>query len=211
MSTMLRLKTDEGWRVSCDWCSAVFGIPYRINVTRAARPKFCSMQCRRKNMVANTTDPATLFWAKVDRRGAAECWPWHGYIRASGYGWFNFGGKTMTANRAAYILTNGPIDPTTLFVCHTCDNPLCCNPAHLWLGTAAQNNLDCLLKGRHRSLPPKGEDSPNAKLTRNQAVEAFHSALPAKELAAQWGVAPQSIENIRQGKTWSHATGVSRR
>lgn len=83
------------------------------------------------------------------------CWLWTGYAPAGGsralYGEFDFkSGKRMLAHRAAYLLLKGE-DPGRMCVCHTCDNPRCVRPDHLWLGTRAQNNADRDAKGRHAS------------------------------------------------------------
>lgn len=85
---------------------------------------------------ANTMDD---FWPRVDKRGPDECWPWLGNIGTTGYGVFFLHRRPLVASRVAYQLTNGVSLPPgkSIMVCHRCDNPPCCNPAHLFLGTAA--------------------------------------------------------------------------
>jgi hypothetical protein len=90
------------------------------------------------------------FWPKVARGQPDECWPWTACRHAFGYGKIGVAGRVEFAHRVAWTLTNGPI-PAGLYVLHHCDNPPCCNPAHLWLGTYADNNADKAAKGRsHR-------------------------------------------------------------
>ena len=78
------------------------------------------------------------FWSKVDRRGGWECWPWTGATFASGYGAFRLEGKTVRAHRVAYQLSVEALEEDKVIL-HLCDNPICCNPVHLYQGTQADN------------------------------------------------------------------------
>jgi hypothetical protein len=91
---------------------------------------------------------AERFWSRVDRRNEDECWPWTSTLDSDGYGKLRLTGKQRAAHRVAWALANGR-NPD-LCVCHSCDNPTCVNPAHLWQGTQADNIRDMHAKGRHR-------------------------------------------------------------
>jgi hypothetical protein len=102
------------------------------------------------------------FWSHVKVGLPHECWPWTGYVeRETGYGKFTWNTRPSSAHRFAWIATFGEI-PFGLLVCHKCDNRVCQNPSHLWLGTIADNNRDMREKGRG-AKPPR-----NDKITREE-------------------------------------------
>jgi hypothetical protein len=85
---------------------------------------------------------AERFWEKIRVGSADECWPWLAGMGHKGYGHF----EGHTASHVAYELTNGPLSDG-LIACHTCNNPPCCNPAHLYAGTYADNAHDAIHAG----------------------------------------------------------------
>jgi hypothetical protein len=89
------------------------------------------------------------FWSRVDTSGGLwACWPWTRGRNGAGYGLISQQHRDVSAHRLSWELANGPIPPG-LYVCHTCDNPPCCNPSHLFLGTPTDNVRDMYAKGRH--------------------------------------------------------------
>jgi hypothetical protein len=140
------------------------------------------------------------FWSKVDRHGPKDCWEWQRGRGSSKYGmiWFSPSGMFLV-HRIAYALGNG-CTPGQLLVCHRCDNTRCCNPAHLFLGTCADNMADMRAKGRGAV----GEANSRAKLTASIVQAILDSDELQRTLADRYGIAQTTVSQIRLGKTWKH-------
>jgi hypothetical protein len=107
---------------------------------------------------SNHAPASERFDRRVKKGGPNDCWFWSGRPTNAGYGIFQIGGKgsrVVSAHRFSYELHKEPI-PKGLHIMHSCDNRLCVNPAHLSVGTAKENALDCIAKGRHSSQIRKG-------------------------------------------------------
>lgn len=155
------------------------------------------------------------FWSKVDIRGDDECWPWKAGVDRKGYGRFYFSGgrehrKHYTAHRAAYILSldieHTDLNPE-IATCHICDNPPCCNPRHLFLGSWADNLADMTRKGRRRNGISVGEKNGCAKLTESQVRDIrgrFKEGESKSTLGKRFRVYPSTIDAIVRGIKWAH-------
>jgi len=143
----------------------------------------------------------TRFWSKVEKTDG--CWIWKASIQNNGYGQFSVRhGKIVLAHRFAYESAHGPIPTDQPWcVCHTCDNKICVNPQHLWLGTSADNTTDKMRKGRGRTY--------NQKLNRDQVatIRGLHAtgAYTHKELGGLFGVNQSTITRIINNKVWKEA------
>jgi HNH endonuclease len=159
-------------------------------------------ECQRRRFA-----PASeRFWRRVDRRGPDECWPWLGSRLPNGYGitrlWGSERRYTIGAHRAAWVVSHGEI-PAGMFVCHRCDNPPCCNPSHLFLGSPKDNLDDMYRKGRQRNLV--GEQRAFAKLTQTQVLEIrarYASGEKQRDLASEFNVRQPRISKIVTRKAW---------
>lgn len=144
-------------------------------------------------------------WSRVDKSGGPDaCWPFTGCIAPTGYGNIGIGGhdgRIETTHRLAWLLTYGAIAPG-LFVCHHCDNRTCCNPVHLFLGTAADNHADMVNKYRN----PRGETNGSAKLTWTQVREIrarfAQGGVSYTALAREYHVNEATIRPLIKGQTW---------
>jgi hypothetical protein len=143
------------------------------------------------------------FLEKLDRRGDDRCWGWLAARDRWGYGQFWDSRRMGLAHRFAYQYFVSPV-PNGLCVLHTCDNPECCNPRHLWLGTNAENVADRVAKGR--SNRPIGERHPQARLTAAQVVEVRKEYTGKRgeltEFAQRFGVSISAIADIVRGRSW---------
>lgn len=141
------------------------------------------------------------FFSFVEKREDG-CWVWTGATRDRlGYGVFSIFNGYQAAHRFSWQWHRGPI-PSNMVVCHTCDNPPCCNPDHLFLGTVADNNRDCRDKGR---MPPvRGERHGCAKLTEEKVRDIRTLRISRKEFSDLYGVSTSVISSVLNGRTWRH-------
>ena len=142
---------------------------------------------------------AQRFWSKVDPAPSECCWEWTAGKDRTGYGRFKLNTKMLSAHRIAYILAKGEI-PAGLVVRHTCDNPACCNPDHLILGTHTDNMADML----ERKRQAKGEQHGKCKLTVKQAMEIYNLPLKQDEVAKLYNIDQSIVSKIKHKKIWKH-------
>ncbi len=149
------------------------------------------------------------FWSRVDMRGPDECWEWQASLTTSGYGRFKISSYVqVSANRLALVITHRA-EPDGLHALHTCDNRMCCNPAHLYFGTHAQNMQDKSDRGRWRGGDQAGEKNPRAKLTDETValvVDRLKAGWSNKQVAEGLPVTHSMVSLIRLGKMWRPVT-----
>jgi hypothetical protein len=145
------------------------------------------------------------FWRRVDKGDDDECWNWTAWVNRFGYGQLSYQGRRVLAHRLAFELAKQPI-PDGMVIRHTCDNPKCCNPAHLEAGTQADNVADCATRRRTRGhfKDKPGSLNPSAKLTEDQVREIRESTATNAATAALYGVGATVVSNIRNRRLWRH-------
>ena len=148
------------------------------------------------------------FWSKVDGSGGTDaCWPWTGCLDSWGYGQFRVEGENVITSKFVFKTENEL--PPGLNVLHTCDNPPCCNPGHLYAGTHKQNVEDRVMRGRQA----RGERGGLAKLTDLQVLEARlryrpkHPVHGCAAMAKEFGVSNVTLHLAITGKQWAHLAG----
>lgn len=164
-------------------------------------------------------DEADRFWSRCDRSfGPLSCWPFMGARASNGYGRAKMPvrGSRITdrTHRIAFLIANGWMPKGrlrgALVIRHRCDNPICCNPAHLEAGTQADNVADALSRGRH--VPPPhfiGADHPRSKLTVKtvrQARTLNKDGQSCAALARQFGVGETTMGHVLAGRTWKESS-----
>jgi len=186
-------------------------------------PQFCSMKCRGHTgfrpgsplFISEMTDEQKFerlkksFEKHVIRQEG--CWSWKGPISKGGYPVMSCNPEIGSdrGHRASWIIHKGKI-PQYMHVCHRCDNPICTNPDHLWIGTFKENNDDKIAKGRGRYIKPPhkvGIENGASKLKENQVKEIknlIKNGRSSYSIAKEYNVSKTTILRIKNNKNWSH-------
>ena len=148
-----------------------------------------------------TVSDLMRFWSKVSRKGKSECWDWLA-VKVNGYGRFRINNNKYSAHRISYFIHYGD-DPGRLLTCHTCNNPSCVNPYHLFLGNQSENIQQSIVENRRHS---KGILHPCAKLQESDIKEIrnMQGKLNGVELGKIFNVSATTIYGIWSGRSWSH-------
>jgi len=162
------------------------------------------------NIMASVSDPLVVarFLADVvDHRNKQSCWVWQGIKNSNGYGRFSLNDKHRLAHKISFEMFVGAI-PDGFNVCHNCDNRLCVNPLHLWLGTQSENLKDAVVKGRMFRPDTTGEKNGNRKLDWNQVRtirQMVANGTLKSEAARAFKVSPSTVGEIVNNKIWKEA------
>lgn len=168
-----------------------------------------------------TVEDEERFWGKIKiTANPTKCWDWAAGKFKTGYGAFQLKGKTCKAHRVAYYLIHVFDESDKPFICHKCDNPACCNPSHLFLGTPKDNTQDKLSKDRgnlpigdqhwSRINPSKvrrGEGHNQSVLTEKEVREIrarYAAGAVQRQMAAEFGISTGTMKNIVHRKIWKH-------
>lgn len=170
--------------------------------------KYCSRDCYHAASYGPRKGLADQLWSKVEKTDT--CWIFRRSLNHAGYGQIHSSirKRPLLAHRVAYELTHGPI-PDGLFVCHKCDNPPCCNPDHLFLGTPADNRED----QRQKDRIPYGVQHQNAVLSDDDVItilELGARRVPQQEIAHQFGVTQSLVSRLLSGQRRRRITGENR-
>lgn len=154
--------------------------------------------------------PEERFWKRVDKKHGhgpnGDCWIWLASCNKNGYGQVQFSDLSTSTHRVSYELVHGPIGNNYVdCVLHSCDNPPCVNPDHLFMGGRKDNVADMVSKGRMAGA--KGEKNCKDVLTEAQVMEIFKSDASNVDLGEEYGVAPTTISAIRTQRNWKYLTG----
>lgn len=196
----------------CLYCENKFTPRTNENAKRFASKLFCSNKC---SAVSKHDPIEKRLWesVKIDANG---CWNWQKFRCPKGYGRISYNGKGWQAHRVAYVLTHGVELTETDFICHTCDNPPCINPDHLFLGNVKLNAEDMVKKGRNKNLyKAHGSNHVNSIFIESEVIEIrkIGNYLMSKGLRigqASYRMSKsylkhyKTIQSILERKSWKH-------
>lgn len=215
---MKHMAPRKDTQILCDESNICEGCGHRYrrtqNTSKAVfrKRRFCSFECRcewqRKGAKIDSAKytclgaPEQRFWTRVDVQGPDECWEWQAGVNAAGYGRMSFEGNAVLTHRLAMMFSGVDLGRGIL-VCHRCDNPPCCNPRHLFLGTHLDNSRDAVAK--ERTAMGLGERWGRSVL-RDRDISTIRSRLNSGEtqasVAKDYGLHPSSISRIKNGQRW---------
>lgn len=181
---------------ACAVCSRPFAAKRNSSVA-------CGRSCGRKMARRAMSE---VFWDFVSIRTKEECWPWIGAINVDGYG--RRGNPSIYAHRYSWEFHNGRTLTAGECVLHSCDNPTCVNPAHLSVGTKADNNRDRASKGRGRDQ--RGERHNMVKLTPAHVIEIRQAEGSQTNIGEQYGISQGHVSAIKRGASWAHLLDPNR-
>lgn len=203
-SNLGKKHTKKYKNMPCFNCGLTFSVDNKANI------KACCPKCKKLAIKENknrayfkehgeyprikteTSDIVERFLPNI-YKSQSSCWLWLGAKTSAGYGEVTIQGKTWLAHRFSYLYHKEE-DPGPLFVCHTCDNPPCVNPYHLWLGSAKDNLRDMCYKLRHNHKLTVAD----VKLIRSLALEGIKPSV----LAKQFSLHVTNIRRVINRKTW---------
>lgn len=188
-------RMEQSYRVS--YLLAYGQLPDDLKVYRTCETPSC---VNPKHLVLEMRDEER-FWSKVNVTDPDKCWEWTAGRNENGYGTLNWQRRKMEkAHRVSWIVAHGDI-PKGLEICHSCDNPPCCNPSHLFLGTHNDNIQDMIAKGR--LVVPRGEKHGNSRFSDAQVVEMrklHQEGQTPAQLSRLFGISKTHIHSILKGK-----------
>lgn len=163
---------------------------------------YCGRACYVVSITNTEEEAIASFWSKVDKSaGPDKCWTWTGGITAKwGYGAVNWKKRVLGAHKVSWLITNG--DPGVLCVLHKCDNRVCVNPSHLFLGTKKDNSQDALRKGRHKNGNAILTPDLIRQIRKEYKRHGAHNQTNCRELSEKHGVSMSMIWRAARGNGW---------